>query len=704
MINQTPSLFFNRELSWVAFNERVLREALNPALPLLERLKFLSIVSSNFDEFFMVRVASLKRQIRDGRLDADPSGMTPDQVLALVVKKVRELNERQYRSLNDEILPGLAAAGLSLVRPDGYSQGQSYYLEAFYKREVFPVLVPIGTDDREAFSSVGNLRIHLAFLLEGPEGEKTAIIQIPPNIPRFQSIPSEGDCRCFALLEEVVQCFGDGLFPGYRILESAVFKLTRDADFAVDEERDDDFVKAMEEVLINRQCSIPVRLSMTTSSGARLKASLQKAFELDGTDVYEFPGPIDLRSFMDFAAVPGFNELRDQSWKPVDSPELPAETEIWSELKRRDIMLFTPYESYDPVLRFLDDAADDPEVLAIKMTLYRTSGNSPIVKALERAASNGKQVMVLVELKARFDEGRNISWATRLERAGVIVVYGIARLKVHAKAALVVRREKDGIHRYLHLSTGNYNDRTAKLYVDISLFTSNDEMCHDASLFFNAITGYSEVQPGRRLVMAPFHLKDKVLSLIEREATRKTQEYPGLIMAKMNSLTDPDVIRALYAASQAGVSIWLNVRGICMLVPGIKGLSDNIRVVSVVDRYLEHARIFYFANGGAADIYLASADWMERNLEKRVELLFPILKEECRTRVSEILRAYFKDSCKACQLLPDGSWEAVKPQEGEPGFRVQEFFYQQARDKAEAWAREPKLQLEVRRGQGKDLE
>lgn len=690
--------FFNRELSWVQFNERVLREGLSPAVPLLERLKFLSIVSSNFDEFFMVRVAGLKRRVREGARSVDPSGMGPEEELKLVSSRVRELCAEQYRSLIDDILPGLAANGIRILEPAALSQAQTRFLEERFRQDIFPLLMPIGAEERDAFASVGNLRIHVAFLLEGPAGPRTAIVQVPPNVPRFVSLPADRGEACFALLEDVVAMFASELFHGYAVRERAVFKLTRDADFAVDEERDEDFVKAMEEVLSNRQRSAPVRLSVARGSGASLVAQLRAAFGLDPDDVYEFPGPVDLRSFMELSEQPGWRKLRDEEWTPIEDPELPPDGPLWDEIKRRDLLVFTPYESFGPVLRFLDGAADDPDVLAIKMTLYRTSGDSPIVRALERAAANGKQVMALVELKARFDEGRNISWAERLERAGAIVVYGVAKLKVHAKAALVVRREPDGVRRYLHLSTGNYNDRTARLYADLSLFTADDELCRDASFFFNAITGYSEAQPGHRLVMAPFHLKDKVISLIDREAARSTQEYPGLIMAKMNSLTDPDVIRALYRASRAGVAIRLNVRGICMLVPGRPGLSENIRVVSVVDRYLEHSRIFHFANGGASELYLSSADWMERNLERRVELLFPVRDEACSKKALDILKAYFRDNVKACRLSADGRWSRVEPKGGEAPFRAQEFFHAQAKNRAEALAREPRLRLEVRRG------
>lgn len=692
-------VYFNRELSWLEFNARVLSEALEPSVPLLERLKFLSIVSSNFDEFFMVRVASLKRQVREGNWSDDPSGLNPAEQLAAIHKRAGQIYREQYRALNGSVLPGLAKAGLTLRGAEDYSPEHREFLADYYRRNIKDILIPLAISEDGRMPSVGNLRITVAFLLSGPEGERLLFVQIPFNLSRFIQLPSAEGQTELALVEDVVASFGNDLFPGCRILERAVFKLARDADFAVDEERDEDFLEAMEEVLVDRQNSTPVRLTITASSGAKLKKSITELFGLMADDVYELNGPIDLRSFMDLIGLNGFDGIRNPNWKPMPAVDFPEEADFWEDIKRRDIMVFTPYESFDPIVRFLDVASADPDVLAIKMTLYRTSGNSPIIKALERAAHSGKQVLALVELKARFDEGRNISWAHRLEKAGAIVVYGIARLKVHAKAIMVIRRERDGIRRYLHLGTGNYNDRTAKLYVDLSLFTANEELCYDASSFFNAITGYSEVQAGRKLVMAPFHLKNRVISMIDREAKRSSQAYPGLIMAKMNALTDVDVIQALYRASASGVRVLLNVRGICALKPGQPGISENIEVLSVVDYYLEHARVFYFSNGGNEELYLSSADWMERNLLKRVELLFPIESDECKRRVLDILKAYFRDNCKAHKLKPDGRWERIEPAAGQDAFRVQEYFYRAALSRANE-IEAPKPLLSVRRLSG----
>jgi len=697
--------YFNRELSWLEFNARILEEALDKSNPLLERVKFLAIVSSNFDEFFMVRVASLKAQLRAGDATPDGSGMSPAEQLAAVSRRAREIIGRQYECLA-EILPALAREGLSVVRPSLWTGAERRWLEDFFSERVFPLLTPLrvgtsGEDGRPGFPSTGSLRLHAAFLLSRDGESGLAIVQVPPNLDRFVRIPSEGSTTRVALLDDIVAFFGPRLFPGWTVSESLLFKVTRDADFAVDEDRADDFIAAMEEVVVDRQNSFPVRLAVSGESEA-IAESIRKAIGLEVDDVYALSGPIDLRGLMDLAQfdyLPAERtaKLRDQPWPPVHSLDPPEGSTIWDEIAAGDKLLHVPYESFDPVVRFLEEAADDSSVLAVKMTLYRTSGNSPIVRALTRAARNGKQVAVLVELKARFDEERNIAWASRLEQAGAIVVYGIARLKVHAKAALVVRREEDGsVRRYLHLSTGNYNDRTAKLYSDLSLFTADEDLCREASIFFNMITGYSAVQELQSLAVAPFDLKSRLIAMIEREAQRSTPESPGLIMAKMNALADIDVINALYKANRAGVKILLNVRGICTLAPGVKGLSENISVVSIVGRILEHARIIYFNNGGAEETYLSSADWLPRNLEKRIELMFPVRDEVARSRIREVLAAYFADTTKAHRLGPNGRWKKVRPAEGEAPFSAQASFYETVK-RRKALAEAPTEELEVRR-------
>jgi polyphosphate kinase len=702
--------YFNRELSWLEFNARVLEEALDRSIPLLERLKFLAIVSSNFDEFFMVRVASLKAQIRVGDSTPDASGKSPAEQLSAISRRTREIVGKQYECLA-EVLPALAHEGLAVTRPSAWTSSDRRWLELFFIERVFPLLTPLrfdapDEDGRPGFPSTGSLRLHAAFLLSRDDGDDQgmALVQVPPNLDRIVRLPVDGQTTRVALIEDIVAFYGPKLFPGWKVTESLIFKVTRDADFAVDEDRADDFVAAMEEVVVDRQNSYPVRLAVSDESET-IAERIRIALGLGTDDVYTMTGPIDLRSLMDLAQsdyLPPERaaRLRDQAWPPIHSLEPPEGSTIWNEIAAGDKLLHVPYESFDPVVRFLEEAADDPSVLAVKMTLYRTSGNSPIVRALTRAARNGKQVAVLVELKARFDEERNIAWASRLEQAGAIVVYGIARLKVHAKAALVIRREEDGsVRRYLHLSTGNYNDRTARLYADLSIFTADEDLCREASIFFNMITGYSAVQELRSLAIAPFDLKTRLISMIEREAQRSTPESPGLIMAKMNALADTDVIDALYKANGAGVRIRLNVRGICTLAPGVKGLSENIEVVSVVGRYLEHARIILFGNGGSEEIYLSSADWLPRNLEKRIELLFPVRSETAHKRVRDILSAYFLDTAKAHRLQKNGRWEKAKPAEGETPYSAQVAFYETVKQR-KALDEAPAEELEVRRRPG----
>ncbi len=675
--------YFNRELSWLEFNARVLEEGLDHTNPLLERLRFLSIISSNFDEFFMVRVAAVKARIRAGDDETDYSGLGSEEVLASIERQVREITGKQYACLTHELLPALAEEGIAVLRPTAYDPAAYHWLEEYFSNQVSMALTPLAVpldDDSGApgkFPTTGNMRLHAAFLLrnEIDSQERLAIVQVPANIPRFVRLPL-GDTVRFALLDDLVMAFGHRLFPGYAVRERCLFKVTRDADAGVDEDRDDDFIAAMEEVLVNRQNSWPVRLSISADS-EELEARLAKALGLESGDVYPFDGPIDLKGFMEIADLKGFDHLRYPVRQAISPVVFSEENTVWDEIRKRDLVLHLPYESFIPVVEFIESAASDPSVIAIKMTLYRTSGDSPIVKSLTRAAQAGKQVTVVVELKARFDEERNIAWASRLEQAGAIVVYGAARLKVHAKAVLIVRREEDGLAgRYAHLSTGNYNDRTARLYGDLSLFTANQAICADVGSFFNMITGLSALTELHHLSLAPFDLKRRIISMIVREAERSSPETPGMIAAKMNSLCDKDIIDALYRASKAGVKILLNIRGVCQLIPGLKGLSENITVISVVGRYLEHARICYFRNGGAEELYLSSADWMPRNLEKRIEILFPVYGEEAKDRVYDALMSYFLDNVKARVLGPTGHWRRVKAVEAEDSFSVQDYFYE----------------------------
>ncbi len=722
-MGKSKARYFNRELSWIEFNARVLDEARQKDVPLLERLRFLTIVSSNFDEFFMVRVASLKAQAARNPEWKDCSGLPIREQLERISERVHEIVRLQYEYLLGDILPGLAKEGLRYVEPSAYSPDQLRFLDAFFMGEAYPLLTPLraNANSDSVFPSIGNLRLHAAFILRAssqvPSGplssflETTgaiaspdsteapvplAIVQIPASIPRVVWLPDDNGGRCFTLLDDVVRTFGQRLFPGFEIEESLLFKVARDADFSVDEDRDEDFIAAIQEVLVSRLSSVPVRLICTGESPAIL-SFLKEGMGFVDSDVYPVPGPIDLATLTELANTDGFEGLKNPPWKNYWPSGLTADAPLWDELKRTDVLIHVPYNSYDPVLRFVNDAADDPSVLAIKMTLYRTSGDSPIVRALERAARAGKHVSVFVEIKARFDEARNISWAHRLEESGVIVVYGIARLKVHAKAMLVVRREPDGIRRYAHLSTGNYNDRTARFYVDMSIFTTNEIIANDVTLFFNMISGYSAIMGTKLLVMAPIDLKTRLLSLIDREIERSVPERPGRIILKMNSLADTEMIDALYRASRAGVRVELNVRGVCMLVPGVPGQSENISVVSVIDRYLEHTRIFWFENGGADELYLASADWMSRNLDRRVELMFPILQESIKAQIREILGMYFTDNVKSHCLRDDGAWKRNVPAKGDAPIRVQEILHEREKKRKELSEQEPQREFAVRR-------
>jgi polyphosphate kinase len=725
--------YINRELSWIDFNERVLSEAENREVPVLERLKFLSIVSSNFDEFFMVRVASVKRQHQLNKPSTCPTGMSPREQLRRIHARVAELTERKYRVLLDEVFPQLATHGIVRVpRPDWDTEQQSF-VKRFFREQVFPVLTPVRARPGDSLSSVGNLRLHAAFLLEATEDARTdavglqdvveastgdadgnasdgaapasdgsepvlAIVQVPPSLERVVYLPSEkSDVVTFTFLEQVILSEAYQLFPGFAVTEQCLFRVTRDADFGVDEERDEDFMEAMEQVIETRDRSAVVRLNINRGS-QRLRRVLTDALALEEEEVFESADPLELRNLMDIVSISGYAELRDPPWKAMPSPWVDEEEPIWESIRRRDILLQHPYESFDPVVRLVQEAADDPETLAIKMTLYRTSGNSPIIRALERAAEKGKQVSVLVELKARFDEERNIGWAQRLERAGVIVVYGIARLKVHAKATLIIRRERDGVRRYVHLGTGNYNDKTARLYTDLGLLTSDENISYEVGRFFNAITGYSVIPGLQKLSIAPVGLKRRLLELIARETTRARDGGTGLIIAKMNSLADPEVIEALYDASRAGVKIRLNIRGVCMLVPGLAGTSENIEVVSVVDRYLEHTRAFCFENGGNGEVYLSSADWMPRNLDKRVELMFPIENPDLRRLVRRTLELFFLDNRKAHVLRSDGSWVRKNPSGGgAKTVRAQEEAYHRIRDRLVGDEAENREEFKVRR-------
>jgi polyphosphate kinase len=684
--------YLSRDLAWIDFNRRVMEEGLRKDLPPLERFRFLSIVSSNFDEFFMVRVAGLKRTLWSG---SDPSRQSPAEQLKAVSRKTRLIIGEQYRCLAEEVLPDLARGGLALCRPASYTAAQREYLQSYFMTTVYPLLTPLRVEHEKALPSINSFTMNAAFLLtpegEGPGnlldlpaeshpggGDYMAVVQIPPSLQRIIRLPQDAGSpsSSLALLEDLLLTWGGALFPGLPVREALLFKVNRDADFSVDEKRDEDFIEAMEEVLEDRERSMAVRM-VYSPPGGRLLEELARRLSLEPDDLYPMD-PLDLGSLIDLVNIPGFDRLREKPRRIYPSAALSGDESIWDAIRAADLLIHLPYHSFDPVVRFFQEAASDPQVLAIKTALYRTSGDSPIIRALEEAALKGKHVTALVELKARFDEGRNISWANEMEKAGVIVVYGLARLKVHAKVSMVIRRENDRMKRYVHLSTGNYNDKTARIYEDLGLFTCRDDIAFDAGLIFNMITGYSAIEPMRKLVIAPTGLKRRLLELIGRETNRSNRENPGRIMVKLNSLTDTDLIDALYRASQAGVKVFLCVRGVCTLIPGEPGLSENIQVRGLIDRYLEHSRIYYFANGGAEEIYLSSADWMPRNLERRIELMFPILQDDIRERLKDTLEAYFRDNTQAWVQDSGGDWGRLCPAPGESPFRVQEYLLSQA--------------------------
>lgn len=702
--------YFNRELSWLEFNARVLFQGLNKKLPLLERLQFLSIVTSNFDEFFQVRLASVKRLLAENPGFIDLSGLPPQMVYTSIAARAHQIIRSQQECLMTDILPSLAEEGLVYVTPMQYSQPQLEYLSGIFNSEIFPLLTPLRTDV-EAFPHIKNLTTYAAFLLAPIKGIKVsseplkgsddlpriAFVEIPSGIPNIYWLPgSDNGKRQFALLQDIVAQYGTKLFPGFDVDETLLFKVTRDADFAVDEDAGKNFIHAMEDVLIQRKSSFPVQMTCNSSS-QKIQKFLMEKLELSEDDVYRVDQIINPADLMELREADEAAALSFENWEHFYPADLPEEEPYWNTLKMQDKILHVPYESYDPVVKFISDAADDDDVLAIKMTLYRTGRNSPIIDALERAAQRGKQVVVLVELKARFDEERNIAWANELEQAGVTVIYGLVNLKVHAKILMVIRRENDTIRRYVHLATGNYNTKTAKLYSDISLFTANPQIANDATLFFNLVTGYSTLQNMNCLSMAPVSIKSRLIAMINREIERSRPENPGLIIAKMNSLTHEEVISALYKASQAGVRVLLNIRGICMLVPGVEGLSENIRVISIVDRYLEHSRIFYFQNGGTPELYCSSADWMNRNLDRRIELMFPILDKTAFEDVKSILDTYFADNVSAMELQSNGSWQPVERGKKEEPVRAQEVLYKKYKELEEKKPKGEETIFEVRR-------
>lgn len=653
-----PEYFFNRELSWLKFNLRVLREAGVKTTPLLERLKFVAITASNLDEFFMVRVAGLWDQYENGINKRDAAGLTVKAQLEEISKAAHD----QMKLLNKYLLSlvkELREAGIYICRVSELSEKGRRWLEAYYQEEIFPVLTPMAVDASRPFPFLANKTLNLAVELTNQEGEDSmGIVQVPSVLPRLLEVPGE-EKRSFVFLEDVINEHCSDLYSGCKILDVVPFRITRDADLEFDEDDIDNLLKEVEKSLRKRTRGASVRLEIYNKANSRIRKFLYNNLDITEQEVYEINGPLDATCFFKFASLPGMWPWLYEPFVPQRPLELPDDSDIFKVLRERDVLLHHPYESFDPVVKFVSDAADDPNVLAIKQTLYRVSGNSPIVAALARAAENGKQVTVLVELKARFDEENNIIWARRLEEAGCHVIYGLMGLKTHAKIILVVRKEADGIKRYVHLGTGNYNDNTAKLYTDMGLMTANDQFGSDASAFFNVLSGYSDPPVWNKLVMAPLGLRKKIYELIDNEISIVKKGGTGHIIAKMNSLIDYPVIQKLYEASMAGVKIDLIIRGICGLRAGMDGISDNITVRSIVGRQLEHSRIFWFQGGGKEQLFLSSADWMPRNLNDRVELFFPIETPAHIERIKKVLDLYLRDNVGAHMMQSNGTYRRV---------------------------------------------
>ncbi len=679
--------YTNRELSWLLFNKRVLSEAKDKKNPLFERLKFLSITASNLDEFFMVRVASLKDMVHAGYKKKDIAGMTVDVQLACVNEETHRLVEQQYSVYNRSLLPRLLEEGLHIVRHhEELDKEDGVYVDRYFADNVYPVLTPMAVDSSRPFPLIRNKSLNLGALVKKKNGEgetEFAMVQVPSVLSRIVTIPGGKQTRVI-LLEEVIERNIQKLFLNYDIICSFPFRIMRNADLGIEEEGAEDLLQEIEKQLKKRKWGQVIRLEVEDGIDKKLLKLIQNELSIEKEDIYSINGPLDLTFLMKMYGMKGFDYLKEDSYsRPQPVPELPEEVDVFEKIREGDILMHHPYQTFEPVVRFVRQAAKDPDVLAIKQTLYRVSGNSPIVAALEQAAENGKQVSVLVELKARFDEENNIVWAKKLEKAGCHVIYGLVGLKTHSKITLVVRREENGIRRYVHLGTGNYNDSTAKLYTDVGLFTCSEAIGEDATAVFNMLSGYSEPRSWNKLSVAPLWLKDRFLRLIDREKAYAQQGREAHIIAKMNSLCDKVIIESLYAASAAGVKIDLIIRGICCLKVGIPGVSENITVRSIVGNYLEHARIFYFENDGKPEYYCASADWMPRNLDRRVEILFPVEKPCLQEKLQDILDCQMRDTVKASMLQPDGSYEKADMR-GREAFNAQLHFCHQAKAAAKA--------------------
>ncbi len=673
--------FANRELSWMAFNERILGEARDKTLPLFERVKFLSITASNLDEFFMVRVASLKDMVDAGYSKPDIAGMSPKEQLKKLNRATHGLVSLQYSTYNRSLIPQLKQNGLVIVeKHEDLTEEQASYVDQYFEENVYPVLTPMAVDSSRPFPLIRNKSLNLGALLR-KKGEKTeeefATVQVPSVLNRIVLLPSGAGETILILLEEIIERNIQKLFLNYDVLCAHPFRIMRNADLSIDEDEAEDLLKEIERQVKKRQWGEAIRLEVEDGISKKLLKILKEELHIEDEDIFEINGPLDLTVLMKVYGLDGFTHLKNPSHEPVEVLEFDKEEDVFTSIRRQDILMHHPYQSFEPVVEFIRQSARDKDVLAIKQTLYRVSGNSPIIAALAQAAENGKQVTVLVELKARFDEENNIVWAKKLEKAGCHVIYGLVGLKTHSKITLVVRRESDGIRRYVHLATGNYNDATAKLYTDLGLFTCNEAIGEDATAVFNMLSGYSEPLNWNQLSVAPLWMKDRFLYLIEREKKHAQAGENARIIAKMNSLCDKDIITALYEASSAGVKIDLIIRGICCLKVGIPGISENITVRSIVGNFLEHSRIYYFENGGNEEYYLSSADWMPRNLERRVEILFPVLEKSLQEKVGHILDCQLRDTLKAQILQPDGTYDKIDKR-GKVLFGSQAFFAEEA--------------------------
>ena len=673
--------FTNRELSWLDFNYRVLAEARDKTIPLFERLKFLSITSSNLDEFFMIRVASLKDMVNAKYEKPDIAGMTPQMQLEAISKKTHDLVNTQYTTYNRSLKPMLRQNGLMII--DSYedlSEAQKSYVNQYFQQDVYPVLTPMAVDSSRPFPLIRNKSLNIGALISDKEDESEydfATVQVPSVLPRFIEIPSEEKGqKTLILLEQVIEMNIQKLFLNYKVICAHPYRIMRNADLSIDEEDAADLLKEIQKQLKRRQWGEVIRLEVEDDIDKRLLKILKKAMNVGESSIYRINGPLDLTFLMKVSGMDGYEHLRYPKYQPQLSKDVNTAEDLFTQIRRKDILLFHPFQSFDTVVDFVRQAAKDPEVLAIKQTLYRVSGNSPIIASLAEAAENGKQVTVLVELKARFDEENNIIWAKKLEKAGCHVIYGLVGLKTHSKITLVVRREEDGIRRYVHLGTGNYNDSTAKMYTDMGLLTCAKPIGEDATAVFNMLSGYSEPLAWNKLVLAPLWLRDRFIELIHQEEVNAREGRPAHIIAKMNSLCDQGIIMALYKASAAGVKIELIIRGICCLKTGIPGISENITVKSIVGNFLEHSRIFYFYNNGWENVFMGSADWMPRNLDRRVEIMFPVEDEACKKQVMHILDIQLQDNVKAHYLQPDDTYQ--KPDKrGKTLVSSQDYFCQE---------------------------